>query len=91
MVEQNILNLHESSEYAANISENWEHEWDANDAKEKAEDATAHSFGRHVAVTNCRDDWEGEEASLVKVLSFDDWEALIVSMWCLQLINAKAI
>ena len=73
-VVENILDLHESGEYAANICEDWEHEWDANDAKEKAEDATAHSFGRHVAITNCCDDWEGEEASLVKILtkSFDN-------------------
>ena len=57
-------NLHESGEYAADISEDREHEGDADDAKEKAEDATSHSFGRHVAVTNRCDDREGEETSL---------------------------
>ena len=63
------LNLQETGEYAANIGEDGEHERDADDAKEKAEDATANSFGRHVAVTNCGDDGEGEETSLVEIWS----------------------
>ena len=67
-VGENDLNLQEPGEYPADISENREHERDADDAKEKAEDATSHSFCRHVAITNCCDDWEGEEASLGWIL-----------------------
>ena len=57
-------NLHDPGKKAADISKDREHEGDADDAKEKAEDATSHSFGRHVAVTNRCDDREGEETSL---------------------------
>ena len=49
---------------ATDIGEDTEHEGNADDAKEEAEDATSHSFGRHVAVTNRCDDREGEETSL---------------------------
>ena len=61
-------NLHESSQDAANVGKDGEHEWDADDAKEKTEDAAAECFGRNVAVTDCCDDGEREETSLSEIM-----------------------
>ena len=59
-----FLNLHDPGKKAADISEDGEHEGDADDAEEKAEDATSDRLRRHVPVTDRCDDWEGEKARL---------------------------
>ena len=66
-------NLHDPGKKAADISEDGEHEGDADDAEEKAEDATSDRLRCHVPVTDRCDDREGEKARLkrtFKHLSF---------------------
>ena len=62
-------NLHDPGKKAADISKDGEHEGDADDAEEKAEDATSDRLRRHVPVTDRCDDREGEKARLNGYLS----------------------
>ena len=60
-------NLHDPGKKAADISKDGEHEGDADDAEEKAEDATSDRLRRHVPVTDRCDDREGEKARLKRI------------------------